>query len=363
MDDSLIRAEGGVGDGGDIHIEVGTLSLTTGARIVSDTTGAGNGGTITITATDSIVLAGQDRKGFPSGLFAGTSDGGRGGSIQLRASRVQLMDEALISSESTGAGNAGNVEIEAQVIGLVDSDITATVGKGEGRGGNIRIGGTINADGDVIESLARLTLERSRITANTDAGDGANITIGAQQVFLDSDSAIASNTTSGVGGNVAIAGTVAADGQDLSGAGTIVLRHSHITANAQAGHGGRIDIVAEVFLADPDSVVDASSQAGIDGEVNIEAVVSNLSDVVRPLSQDLASETPLLRDRCAARLHQGLISSFVERERAGIPSSPDGLLPSRFDMSDAEIAWSGESRSHGIALDSGPPWRVSSRCP
>ena len=121
--------------------------------------------------------------------------------------------------------------------------------------------------------------------------------------------------------------------------------------------------MSEVFLADPDSVVDASSQVGIDGEVNIEAVVSNLSEVVEPLSQRLASEILLLRDRCAARLHQGLVSSFVERERAGIPSAPDGLLPSRLDVSDAEVAWSGESRSHGIAMASEPSWRLSSGCP
>ena len=248
-------------------------------------------------------------------------------------------------------------------MSLLDSDITATVETGAASGGNIRIGGTIDADGDIIESLDRLMLEGSRITANTDAGDGANITIGARQAVLDSNSAIAANTHAGVGGNLAIAGTVAVDGQALSRAGTIVLRESRVTANAQAGQGGRIAIVAEVFLADPDSVVDASSQIGIDGEVNIEAVASNLSEVVKPLSQRLASETPLLSDRCAARLHRGIVSSFVEVERAGLPSAPDGLLPSRLDVSDAEMAWSGESLPHGMAVASEPSWRLSSPCP
>jgi hypothetical protein len=144
----------------------------------------------------------------------------------------------------------------------------------------------------------------------------------------------------------------------LPQAGTILLRESRITASAQAGQGGRIDIVAEVFLADPDSVIDASSQLGIDGEVNIEAVVSNLSEVVEPLSPRLASETALLRDLCATRLQQGLVSSFVERGRAGIPSAPDGLLPSRLDMSDAETAGSGESLPHGMAMAGEPSWRL-----
>jgi hypothetical protein len=66
---------------------------------------------------------------------------------------------------------------------------------------------------------------------------------------LASDSEIAANTNAGVGGNVTMAGTVAADGQILSRAGTIVLRESRITAHAQAGQGGRIDIVAEALLS------------------------------------------------------------------------------------------------------------------
>jgi hypothetical protein len=121
--------------------------------------------------------------------------------------------------------------------------------------------------------------------------------------------------------------------------------------------------VAEALLADPDSVVDASSQVGLDGEVSIEAAVSNLSGAVRPLSQRLATETPLLRDRCVARLRQGLVSSFVERKRAGIPSSPEGLLPSRLDESDAEIVRSGESLPHGIVMTRHPSWRLGARCP
>ena len=349
----------GTGDAGNIVINTTHLQLTQDSRIDSSTRGPGHGGTATITASGTVSIIGRN-----SGIFTNTGMSGAGGKIELQAQQVQLAKGAMISSSSSGAGDAGDIRIAAQEIDLRgNSVITTTVDQGEASGGNIRIGGMINADGDIIESLDSLMLEGSRITANTDAGDGANITIGARQVVLDGNSAVAANTNAGVGGNVAIAGTVAADGQGLSRAETIVLRKSQITANAQAGQGGRIDIVAEVFLADPDSVVDASSQVGLDGEVNIEAVVSNLSGVVTPLSQRLASEAPLLRDRCVARLRQGGASSFVERERAGIPSAPDGLLPSRLDVSDAEIAWSGESRSHGIAMASEPSWRLSAPCP
>jgi hypothetical protein len=147
---------------------------------------------------------------------------------------------------------------------------------------------------------------------------------------LDSSSEIAANTNAGTGGNVALAGTAAADGRALSGAGTIVLRDSQISANAQKGKGGRIDIVTEVFLADPTSTVDASSQAGgIDGVVNVEAVVSNLSEIATPLSPGFAPAAELLRDQCAAQLQAGMVSSLVARGRISVPATPEGLLPGR----------------------------------
>jgi hypothetical protein len=246
----------------------------------------------------------------------------------METDTLLLSGNSAVTTEATQAGG-GNIEIEARTASIVDSDITTTVRSGEGSGGNIAMGRTIADDGTVIQGMERLTLEGSHITANTDAGDGANIAIGARQVGLDSGSEIAANTHSGAGGNVTIAGTVAADGQVLTRAEAIVLRHSRITANAQAGQGGRIDMVAEVVLADPASDIDASSQAGIDGEVNIDALRANLSDIMTPLSPRFDETAALLSDPCASRLQQGLVSSLVARGHASVPAAPDGLLPGR----------------------------------
>ena len=101
----------------------------------------------------------------------------------------------------------------------------------------------------------------------------------------------------------------------------VILENSQIVSNANQGRGGNINIEAEVFLADPDSVVSAialNSEVGINGEVNVEAVVTNLSDVVTPLPPDFASAASLLRDRCAAQLQEGTVSSLVAR---GLPVS------------------------------------------
>ena len=418
----------GDGNAGNITIEVDRLELLGGGQIFNgignaqedDTVlgnpdGAGHGGTLKVTARESIVISGRDSAGFSSGLFssaqigsgdagdlfvsapriemraggrieassirqsqgrAGTltideveqlsllegaqiasvSEGdGQGGDIVIRGDRIQLIDNATISSESFGTGDAGNIRITAQEVDLRDnSAITTTVNQGEAGGGNILIGGTITDPGDITTGVARLTLEGSHITANTDAGDGANIAIGVQQAVLDSSGEIAANTDAGIGGNVTIAGTVAANGQALTRAEAIVLRDSRITAQAEEGKGGRIDIVAEAFLADPASVVDASSQeGGIDGEVNIEAVSTNLSEIVTPLSPHFVQTAALLSDPCASRLERGIVNSFVARERAGVPATPDGLLPSRLysraiDPAEPESAGSREA----LALNS-----------
>jgi hypothetical protein len=108
-----------------------------------------------------------------------------------------------------------------------------------------------------------------------------------------------------------------------------VLQDSQIRAQAFEGRGGNIRIVAEVFLADPTSSVSASSSLGIDGEVNIQTPVADLSGILTPLPQNFRSAATLLNDQCAVRLREGQVSTFIVRGRAGLPATPDGILPSR----------------------------------
>jgi large exoprotein involved in heme utilization and adhesion len=127
--------------------------------------------------------------------------------------------------------------------------------------------------------------------------------------------------------------TTVAGGDEQAGNITIdpefvVLQGSQVKANAVGGPGGNITIRAEVFLADPASAVTASSLRNIDGEINIQAPVTNLSGIVAPLPQNFMAAAALLRDQCAARRREGTSSSLVVRERDGIPATPEGTLPS-----------------------------------
>jgi hypothetical protein len=50
--------------------------------------------------------------------------------------------------------------------------------------------------------------------------------------------------------------------------------------------------------------------------------------MIAPLDKTFLSADALLRDPCAERIKGGEYSSFVIRDREGLPIQPDRLLPS-----------------------------------
>lgn len=108
----------------------------------------------------------------------------------------------------------------------------------------------------------------------------------------------------------------------------VVLDGSRIVANAYEGKGGNIQITAEVCLIDSNSEVDASSALGVNGEVSIQAPITEISGSLAPLQEDLKKSTRLLRERCLARMIGDQYSSFHIVGRRALPLEPGGLLPS-----------------------------------
>lgn len=276
---------GGAGQAGDVLIQTGSLQLMSRAQINSSSgitlgetflSGAGSGGKVTITATAPVLLSGPD-----TGLFTRSAGPGLGGDITLHAPRLTLMDHATISAESTGAGNAGNVTLTTQ-DSILSTQGTIVTRATQADGGNIQ-----------ITAPRFLRLRNSLITAEVGGGaqtEGGNISIDPQFV---------------------------------------VLQNSQIIANAFAGRGGNIAIQAQqVFLADPDSLVSASSALGINGQVAIQAPVTSVSGAIAPLPQTFAQAAELLRSRCSARVRSGRTSRLVLSGRDGVPWEPGTMLPS-----------------------------------
>jgi filamentous hemagglutinin family protein len=288
------------GNAGSLEVRVGRLALTGGAQISTGTVGTGRGGELRVVATDTIAISGG------SGLVSSTFGEGAAGQLVVLAPSL-MMDGGTIEAITAGAGRGGDIEVAATHLQLRNGSTILASSVGANDAGTIRlqIGETFRSDNGRVA------------TASTRAG-GGRIELQAGRLVQLRDSALTTSVQGG-GGD---AGNLILD------APFVVLEGSQIIANAFAGMGGNIRLGAEVFLADPVSLVEASSALGIQGMVDIQAPVTSLSGTLAPLPQAFVSAAALLPARCVARAQDGRYSSLVLGGREGLPVAPGGLLPS-----------------------------------
>ncbi len=365
------------------------LTLNSGGQINSSTAGGGKGGLITVNA-ESVAIDGDN-----SSISAETSGVGDGGNVQLNVSNMILTDSgkistsalessagnagditatsesvsvsgarSAISSSAQGKGNAGAVELkEVKSLALSKGGVISTDSKGEGSGGNITVmsdsislsgpSASISSRSEGLKDAGSITINANNIVMNnkssitTDAtkADGGNINLNVNSLMHLIDSDITSSVKGGPdteGGNITMTQQYA------------VLQKSKIVANAFEGKGGNIQITAEVFMEDPNSVLSASSKKGISGEVDIRATVKNISGSIGQLKEDYSSADSLLLESCVVRMSDGKKSSLIVAGRDGLPARPGDLMPSPVydrDMARADAAvagiWANEPLAYG----------------
>ena len=284
---SIETKTSGGGRGGDVVLEVGSVSLLNGATINSSSTGtgagAGNAGNVTITSSGSFTSN--------ASTIATSAENARGGNIDVTAQSVALSNGAVMSASSSspllpdGGGNAGNI---------------------------------------TIQSGSTFVMNNSKVTTEASQASGGTIEINAPKLVQ----LVNSQVSTSVGGSVGVPG--ASDGGNINiDPQFVVLQNSQILAQAVAGAGGAITITAtSAFIADPASIVDASSTLGINGPVFINSPLQNVGGRLTPLSQKFSSAAALLAQRCAARAADGKFSTFVVAGREGLPVEPGGFLAS-----------------------------------
>ncbi|NMG08842.1 filamentous hemagglutinin N-terminal domain-containing protein [Brasilonema sp. UFV-L1] len=189
---------GATGNGGNIAISSGSLSLTDSGRLSASTGGQGNAGNVSVRTSSAVELAGSNTGIFsivePTGV-------GKGGNININARTVSLKDGAQITASSTGNGAAGNIEVAARSIRLDNgSIIKADTVAGQGninlgardflllrRGSKITTNATGLATGGNItintNNLVAFPRENSDITAKSEESFGGSITINAKGIF------------------------------------------------------------------------------------------------------------------------------------------------------------------------------------
>src|SRR5207237_447608 len=109
------------GDGGTVLVQVGTLTLTGGAQIDIDSSGAGRGGQLWVSATDASSISGQNSRGASSALSSNTFGTGRAGNLFVSAPRMEMAGGVIeAASGPASRGDAGDIRVEVGTLVLTD---------------------------------------------------------------------------------------------------------------------------------------------------------------------------------------------------------------------------------------------------
>jgi large exoprotein involved in heme utilization and adhesion len=107
-----------IGRGGDVRISTGSLEVINGAQLVASTQGQGNAGNVIINARDRVLFRGVSADGELSSAalssVAGTNATGNGGDVRISTGSLEVINGAQLVASTQGQGNAGNVIINAR---------------------------------------------------------------------------------------------------------------------------------------------------------------------------------------------------------------------------------------------------------
>ncbi|MEC5028835.1 MAG: filamentous hemagglutinin N-terminal domain-containing protein, partial [Oscillatoria sp. PMC 1051.18] len=173
-----------LGDAGNLVVETKRLSVSNGAQISAATFGAGDGGNLTVNATESIELIGVTPADFlASGLFTAVQPTatGNAGDLTVNTRDLIVRDGAQIFAGTLGAGNGGKLTVNASEsialsgvspLSLIPSGLFTAVNPGApGRAGDL----TVNTGRLIISNGAQI------FAGTLGAGAGGNLTVNASE--------------------------------------------------------------------------------------------------------------------------------------------------------------------------------------
>jgi len=257
--------------GGDIQVRGKQVTLTEGSQLEASTLGAEPGGTLNVTASDSVELIGSAASGqYVSGLFTLVypEATGVGGNLTVETGRLSVRDGAAVNADTYGFGAGGSLTVRASELveligtsadGQFPSGLSTSVREGAtGTGGNLTVetgrlsvrdgaavlaqtygfgaGGSLTVRASELVELSGTSADgQSRSALSTSVWEGAtgaagNLTVETQRLIVRDIAAVLAETYGfGAGGSltvraselVELSGT-SADGQFPSGLYTSV---------------------------------------------------------------------------------------------------------------------------------------------
>ncbi len=273
-----------LGQGGDIQITAGSLSITNGGKLDASVFGRGIGGNIIIDARNTVSVDGGVRGAETGSAIFSTLEEtgiGDGGSIEINTGLLSLTNGGEIQSLTRGQGNAGDIIIDASDsvtidgFGIQDEIDRGSLGKffiifpsailssaeeeARGSAGNI----FIRAANQV--SLKAVGLIASDVSPSAE-GNAGNIDITTNSLLLDDNALVrTANFGQGNAGNITIK---ASDRVSLDNDAEI---SSGVAQNVE-GNGGNINVTTGSLLLDNDAELSATTNGrGNAGDITIKA--------------------------------------------------------------------------------------------
>ncbi len=286
---------GSSGKAGDVTINTGTLLVRDGAQVGASTFGEGDGGNLTVNASQQVQLIGESADGrVASALSTSAQPGasGKAGDLTINTGTLLMRDGAGVTV-SHPTGQAGNMTIRTNEVRLNRGYLLA-------------------------------------VTAKSDAQGGANITLtGLDLLRMDNESLISANALDQAnGGNVTIDSTFIVAMPPTGPDG------SDITANAGKGNGGAVNITTQGIYGiefrsqlTPKNDITVTSEFGVDGTFQLTTPEVDPSRGLSNLPTGIIDASNQIVQNCRAVTGEGQQENkFIITGRGGIPPSPNEPL-------------------------------------
>lgn len=245
----------GTGNAGNVRIDTGKLVVRDGALIQTLTLSNGNAGDLTINASDSVELIGTSSNGeLPSGLLSQS---------------IRLDEDGVLSN-----GDAGNIAINTGKLIVRDGAFISTATVGNGKAGNLNVVAsdsvTISGTGNTV--MGPLGSALSSSTAGSgNAGDisidtGKLVVQGGAQILALTDTNAAGN-----GGNLTVNARKSVEVTGRGGANAEI--GSLLTSRSNSnGNAGNLTINTRQLMVRDGAAISASSNGrGAGGKLDVNA--------------------------------------------------------------------------------------------
>jgi filamentous hemagglutinin family protein len=351
-----------IGNGKNIVIAARAVDIRNGSQIASSNLGGvGNAANIDIKTTGDISIAGSTSGAVTSNsevsaIRTGTAGQGDAGAISIDAKgKLSLSNRALIDSgvTQTGVGKGNNIKIAARDLDLRNSFISS-ITRSNGNAGDINI--------KVIRNISLSSTAGITTSSSNGQGRAGNLNIDTKgKLTISNQGVIASNSTGSRGGDLFInvgeylllrnqsdiitnsdSKSATDNGGNITINSPLIIAtpgNSNITANANAGNGGRVEITSQGLFGiqyRPNGInstltndITASSTFGQSGAVNID------TPGIDP-GRD-STELPNVTTDASNQISQ--VCSANNRENKLTVTGRGGLPPNANDVLTSDVVW------------------------